>query len=81
VPIDDDVRPFSLLNPEGGDTNRNNRRHHFISAVARLLFGDFLSRLSIFSSFLAKPHPHHTLKALRRVVVAFISHHHASTMI
>lgn len=33
VPFDDDVRPFSVLNPVGGDTNRNNRRHHFISAV------------------------------------------------
>lgn len=33
VPADGDVRPFSMLNPSGGDTNRNNRRHHFISAV------------------------------------------------
>lgn len=33
VPADGDVRPFSMLNPSGGDTNRNNRRHHFISAI------------------------------------------------
>lgn len=33
VPVDGDVRPFSMLNPSLGDTNRNNRRHHFISAV------------------------------------------------
>ena len=33
VTVDGDVRPFSILNSSGGDTNRNNRRHHFISAV------------------------------------------------
>lgn len=33
VPVDGDVRPFTLINPSGGNTNRNNRRHHFISAV------------------------------------------------
>lgn len=33
VPVDGDVRPFSMLKPSRGDTNRNNRRHHFISAV------------------------------------------------
>ncbi len=33
VTVDGDVRPFSILNYSGGDTNRNNRRHHFISAV------------------------------------------------
>lgn len=33
VPVDGDVRPFTLINPLSGNTNRNNRRHHFISAV------------------------------------------------
>lgn len=33
VPVDGDVKPFSVLNPSRSDVNRNNRRHHFISAV------------------------------------------------
>jgi Protein of unknown function (DUF4238) len=48
VPIDNDVRPFSMLNPEGGDTNRNNRRHHFISAVYMDGFADGLGRVQVY---------------------------------
>lgn len=33
IPVDGDVRPFSMLNPSRSDANRKNRRHHFISAV------------------------------------------------
>jgi hypothetical protein len=48
VPIDNDVRPFSMLNPEGSDTNRNNRRHHFISAVYMDGFADERGRVQVY---------------------------------
>lgn len=33
VPIDEDVRPFSIFNPVRSDTGRKNRKHHFISVT------------------------------------------------
>ena len=48
VPVDDDVRPFSILNPRGGDTNRTNRRHHFISAVYMDGFVDERGRVQVY---------------------------------
>lgn len=58
VPVDDDVRPFSVLNPVGGDTNRNNRRHHFISAVYMDGFADERGRVQVYRSEAPEdPHP------------------------
>lgn len=33
VPVDEDVRPFSIINPVGSSTARTNRKHHFISVT------------------------------------------------
>lgn len=58
VPVDDDVRPFSILNPERGDTNRNNRRHHFISAVYMDGFADERGRVQVYRCEAPEdPHP------------------------
>ncbi len=58
VPIDGDVRPFSVLNPIGGDTNRNNRRHHFISAVYMDGFTDERGRVQVYRCEAPEdPHP------------------------
>lgn len=58
VPVDADVRPFSVLNPVGGDTNRNNRRHHFISAVYMDGFADKHGRVQVYRSEAPEdPHP------------------------
>ncbi len=48
VPVDDYVRPFSILNPTGSDANRNNRRHHFISAVYMDGFADKRGRVQVY---------------------------------
>ncbi|MFD1986248.1 DUF4238 domain-containing protein [Mesorhizobium newzealandense] len=48
VPTDGDVRPFSMLNPSGGDINRTNRRHHFISAVYMDGFADDSGRVQVY---------------------------------
>ncbi|BCG90485.1 hypothetical protein MesoLj131a_59480 [Mesorhizobium sp. 131-2-1] len=45
VPVDDDVRPFSMINPVGSNANRTNRRHHFISAVYMNGFADDRGRV------------------------------------
>ncbi|WP_018427712.1 DUF4238 domain-containing protein [Hoeflea sp. 108] len=58
VPVDDDVRPFSVLNPRGSDANRNNRRHHFISAVYMDGFADERGRVQVYRSEAPEdPHP------------------------
>jgi len=59
VPIDDDdVRPFSILNPVGGDSNRNNRRHHFVSAVYMDGFADERGRVQVYRCEAPEdPHP------------------------
>lgn len=58
VPVDGDVRPFSVLNPIGGDTNRNNRRHHFISAVYMDGFTDERGRVQVYRCEVPEdPHP------------------------
>ncbi|ABD88598.1 DUF4238 domain-containing protein [Rhodopseudomonas palustris] len=58
VPVDDDVRPFSILNPERDDTNRNNRRHHFISAVYMDGFADERGRVQVYRCEAPEdPHP------------------------
>lgn len=48
VPVDDDVRPFSTLNPSRGDVNCNNRRHHFILAVYMNGFADDRGRVQVY---------------------------------
>lgn len=58
VPIDGDVRPFSVLNPKGSDANRNNRRHHFVSAVYMGGFADERGRVQVYRCEAAEdPHP------------------------
>lgn len=59
VPVDDDVRPSSTLNPKGTDTNRNNRRHHFISAVYMDGFTDEQGRVQVYR-YEAPEDPHPT---------------------
>jgi hypothetical protein len=58
VPVDDDVRPFSILNPVGSEANRNNRRHHFISAVYMDGFADEQGRIQVYRCEAPEdPHP------------------------
>lgn len=58
VPIDDDVRPFSILNAVGSDSNRGNRRHHFISAVYMDGFADERGRVQVYRCEAPEdPHP------------------------
>ncbi len=58
VPIDGDVRPFSVLNPKGSDANRNNRRHHFVSAVYMDGFSDERGRVQVYRCEAPEdPHP------------------------
>lgn len=58
VPVDDDVRPFSTLNPSHGDVNRNNHRHHFISAVYMNGFADDRGRVQVYRCEAPEdPHP------------------------
>lgn len=40
VPFDEDVIPFSRLNPFRGDQGRNNKRHHFVPATYMDGFSD-----------------------------------------
>lgn len=58
VPVDDDVRPFSTLNPTRSDINRNNRRHHFISVVYMNGFADDRGRVQVYRCEAPEdPHP------------------------
>lgn len=58
MPLDDDVRPFSILNRLRTDANRNNRRHHFISAVYLDGFSDERGRVQVYRSEAPEdPHP------------------------
>nr|WMC98311.1 DUF4238 domain-containing protein [Aminobacter aminovorans] len=58
VPIDHDVRPFSILNPVRSNANRNNRRHHFISAVYMDGFADDRGRVQVYRCEAPEdPHP------------------------
>jgi hypothetical protein len=50
VPIDGDVRPFSIINPVRGDATRNNRKHHFISVVYMQGFADEQGRVQVYRS-------------------------------
>ncbi|MGO4405196.1 DUF4238 domain-containing protein [Bosea sp. RAF48] len=50
VPIDDDVRPFSIFNPIRGDSGRTNRRHHFISVTYMDGFADERGRVQVYRS-------------------------------
>lgn len=50
IPIDDDVRPFSAINPVRSDTGRTNRKHHFISVVYMEGFTDARGRVQVYRS-------------------------------
>lgn len=50
VPVDGDVRPFSVINPVRGDTGRTNRKHHFISVVYMEGFTDERGRVQVYRS-------------------------------
>ncbi|WP_123147817.1 DUF4238 domain-containing protein [Mesorhizobium delmotii] len=48
VPIDGDVRPFSIFNPVRGGAGRTNRKHHFISVTYMEGFTDECGRVQVY---------------------------------
>lgn len=58
VPIDNDVRPFSILNPIRSDAARLNRKHHFVSVVYMQGFTDARGRIQVYRAESPEtPHP------------------------
>lgn len=58
VPVDGDVRPFSIFNPVHGDTGRSNRKHHFISVTYMKGFTNEHGRVHVYRSEAPDtPHP------------------------
>lgn len=58
VPIDGDVRPFSVFNPVHGDTGRTNRKHHFISVTYMEGFTNERGRVQVYRAEAPEtPHP------------------------
>ena len=45
VPVDGDVRPFSMINPVRSDSGRNNKKHHYVSVSYMDGFTDERGRL------------------------------------
>ncbi|RUV98083.1 DUF4238 domain-containing protein [Mesorhizobium sp. M1A.F.Ca.IN.022.07.1.1] len=48
VPIDGDVRPFSIFNPVRSGAGRTNRKHHFISVTYMEGFADDRGRVQVY---------------------------------
>lgn len=48
LPLDGDVRPFSVINPIHSATRRTNRKHHFISVVYMQGFTDTRGRVQFY---------------------------------
>ncbi|RWX57775.1 DUF4238 domain-containing protein, partial [Mesorhizobium sp. M2A.F.Ca.ET.039.01.1.1] len=48
VPIDGDVRPFSIFNPVRSGAGRKNRKHHFISVTYMEGFADDRGRVQVY---------------------------------
>ncbi|MDB5577516.1 MAG: hypothetical protein JWR80_2692 [Bradyrhizobium sp.] len=48
VPVDGDVRPFSMINPVRGEIERNNRRHHYVSKVYMEGFTNARGRIQVY---------------------------------
>ncbi|UXN76113.1 DUF4238 domain-containing protein (plasmid) [Devosia sp. A8/3-2] len=59
LPVDGDVRPFSMINPIHADTDRKNRKHHFVSVVYMEGFTDANGRVLVYRSE-DPEHPHPT---------------------
>ncbi len=59
VPMDGDVVPFSMINPIRGDTERTNRRHHFVSVSYMKEFANAAGRIQAYR-YEAPEDPHPT---------------------